>query len=133
MLCRECKSEKFSIVSPLEPIHCFFLQIFSMSTCVQFFFFLHVQCTYYCLLAIFVILEMWWLNRNYVIFCRKKAFELLKQQKWLCNNCGGLIHSKYAHTLRYCYYFGKYCCPSCHNNKTHVIPAHIVKKWDFKE
>ena len=33
--------------------------------------------------------------------------------------------------FRYCHYLGKYFCSSCHGNFLEVIPANVIKKWDF--
>eukprot|EP01126_Amoeba_proteus_P010609 TRINITY_DN14153_c0_g2_i1.p1 TRINITY_DN14153_c0_g2~~TRINITY_DN14153_c0_g2_i1.p1 ORF type:complete len:602 (-),score=139.05 TRINITY_DN14153_c0_g2_i1:785-2368(-) len=31
----------------------------------------------------------------------------------------------------FCYYTGKSYCTRCHTNKTHLIPAFVVHRWDF--
>jgi run domain Beclin-1 interacting cysteine-rich containing protein len=36
-------------------------------------------------------------------------------------------------TYRFCNYFGKFFCTSCHGGKKAVMPARVVEKWDFKE
>ena len=33
--------------------------------------------------------------------------------------------------FRYCHYLGKYFCSTCHSNILEVIPARVVRKWDF--
>lgn len=35
--------------------------------------------------------------------------------------------------LRYCEYLGRYFCQCCHENAQSVIPAKIIRKWDFSK
>lgn len=37
----------------------------------------------------------------------------------------------YMKRFRYCHYLGKYFCSTCHSNILEVIPARVVRKWDF--
>lgn len=39
----------------------------------------------------------------------------------------------YMKRFRYCNYFGKYFCNTCHSPKPTTIPARIIQRWDFKE
>lgn len=57
----------------------------------------------------------------------------MRQQNYFCNDCGVSVDTSFAHTFRFCHYFGKYACTSCHTNASHVLPANIIEKWDFKE
>jgi len=57
----------------------------------------------------------------------------IETQNWLCYTCGNKVNPKYISTFRYCNYFGKYCCTTCHQNEQHVLPANIIYRWDFKE
>lgn len=57
----------------------------------------------------------------------------LAMQNWLCYICGIPVGEKYYATVRYCFYFGKYCCRTCHQNDQHILPAYILSRWDFKE
>ncbi|CAD5122560.1 DgyrCDS10974 [Dimorphilus gyrociliatus] len=55
----------------------------------------------------------------------------IKSQKWRCPGCGSDILRGFSSRLRFCYYFGKYFCPCCHDNQLSYIPAKVIQKWDF--
>lgn len=57
----------------------------------------------------------------------------LSKQNWLCYICGIPVEEKYSTTFRYCFYFGKYCCRTCHQNDQHILPANILSRWNFRE
>lgn len=59
----------------------------------------------------------------------KKA--AIAEQKHRCAGCGLTVELNYVKRFRYCEYLGKYFCPSCHNNDTSVIPARVLRSWDF--
>ena len=59
--------------------------------------------------------------------------EAMLEQSYFCHDCGMKVDRAFIHTFRFCFYFGKFCCTTCHSNKTHVLPANIIQKWDFKE
>ncbi|XP_040567065.1 uncharacterized protein Rubicon isoform X2 [Lepeophtheirus salmonis] len=62
----------------------------------------------------------------------KSRTELLEEQKYRCSGCAMKVEKKYSKIYRYCHYFGRLFCTGCHSNATHVIPANVIKKWDFK-
>lgn len=39
----------------------------------------------------------------------------------------------YMKRYRYCEYLGKYFCPRCHSDEVHIIPGHILARWDFTQ
>ena len=51
----------------------------------------------------------------------------------MCHDCGMQVEAEYFKYFRYCHYFGKYCCTTCHTNKTQILPANVVYNWDFDE
>jgi run domain Beclin-1 interacting cysteine-rich containing protein len=54
-------------------------------------------------------------------------------QNFRCAGCSLRVDVKYMKTYRFCNYFGKFFCTSCHGGKKAVMPARVVEKWDFKE
>jgi len=64
---------------------------------------------------------------------RKKLKLAMKEQLLMCNDCGMEVQAEYFKYFRFCHYFGKYSCTSCHSNNSHVLPANIVYKWDFHQ
>ena len=55
----------------------------------------------------------------------------LQLQNYICNDCGMKPSSASLAIkggFRFCYYFGKYACTSCHSNQTHVLPSAIVTR-----
>ncbi|XP_015780728.1 PREDICTED: run domain Beclin-1-interacting and cysteine-rich domain-containing protein-like [Acropora digitifera] len=62
------------------------------------------------------------------IFRRKLV---MAQQNFRCAGCGMAVAQDYIKRFRYCHYLGKYFCSSCHTNALEVIPANVIRKWDF--
>ncbi|XP_078381012.1 run domain Beclin-1-interacting and cysteine-rich domain-containing protein-like [Oculina patagonica] len=60
---------------------------------------------------------------------RRKA--LMSQQNFRCAGCGMAVAPDYMKRFRYCHYLGKYFCSTCHSNVLEVIPARVIRKWDF--
>lgn len=58
---------------------------------------------------------------------------LLAKQNYRCAGCGMRVEKGYAKRYRYCAYTGKYFCQCCHSNQQAVIPAKMLKKWDFSK
>ena len=56
----------------------------------------------------------------------------MRGQDFRCAGCSMRVEVKYMKTYRFCYYFGKFFCTSCHSGSTHVLPAKVVERWDFK-
>ncbi|KAL1131013.1 hypothetical protein AAG570_012251 [Ranatra chinensis] len=57
----------------------------------------------------------------------------LADQSYRCYEC--CTHITFKNSLveaRLCDYTGRYYCPSCHWNTQAVIPARVVKNWDFE-
>lgn len=65
-----------------------------------------------------------------VLFVFRRS-TLLTKQNYRCAGCGMKVDPGYAKRYRYCEYTGKYFCQCCHSNQTSVIPARMLKKWDF--
>ena len=58
----------------------------------------------------------------------------MTEQQLRCSDCGMTVQQpEYFKFFRFCHYFGKYSCTSCHSNQSHVLPANIIYKWDFSE
>lgn len=55
----------------------------------------------------------------------------MAQQNYRCAGCGMAVAPDYMKRFRYCHYLGKYFCSSCHSNFLEVIPANVIRKWDF--
>lgn len=55
----------------------------------------------------------------------------MAQQNFRCAGCGMAVAPDYMKRFRYCHYLGKYFCSTCHSNILEVIPARVVRKWDF--
>ncbi|KAK2719852.1 run domain Beclin-1-interacting and cysteine-rich domain-containing protein-like isoform X1 [Artemia franciscana] len=53
------------------------------------------------------------------------------KQNYRCAGCGLKVDRRYVKRFRYCEYFGKFFCSGCHSNKMSIIPARVLKKWDF--
>ena len=53
-------------------------------------------------------------------------------QIW-CIDLALFLPPGYMKRFRYCNYLGKYFCSSCHHNSLMVIPARIIRKWDFRK
>lgn len=47
----------------------------------------------------------------------------------LCSGCGDDLQTSSA---RWCAYSGNFYCPKCHSNKKAVLPARVIKQWNFK-
>ncbi|EDO46085.1 predicted protein, partial [Nematostella vectensis] len=78
----------------------------------------------------------WAPPRQQVIFHvhpSKKRKVLMEQQNYRCAGCGMRVDPDYMKRFRYCNYLGKYFCSSCHQNEPMVIPARIVRRWDFRK
>ncbi|KAK3095842.1 hypothetical protein FSP39_019904 [Pinctada imbricata] len=58
---------------------------------------------------------------------------VVAKQNYMCAGCGTRVEPGYIKRFRYCEYLGKYFCQCCHSNQLSHIPAHILKKWDFKK
>lgn len=56
---------------------------------------------------------------------------VMAKQNFRCAGCGMAVAPDYIKRFRYCHYLGKYFCSSCHNNALEVIPANVIRKWDF--
>jgi hypothetical protein len=51
----------------------------------------------------------------------------------LCTGCGKQFQSGlFGKNARYCDYSGKYFCPDCHSKQVSIIPARVIRAWDFK-
>ena len=57
----------------------------------------------------------------------------MAEQDFRCRGCSSKVEKKYAGKFRYCNYFGRYFCTSCHSGGHSLIPAKIVLKWNFRE
>ncbi len=57
----------------------------------------------------------------------------MRSQSFRCAGCSLPVEVKYMKTFRFCAYFGKYFCTSCHAGSRAVLPARVVHKWDFGE
>ncbi|XP_004834728.1 run domain Beclin-1-interacting and cysteine-rich domain-containing protein isoform X1 [Heterocephalus glaber] len=55
------------------------------------------------------------------------------KQNYRCAGCGIRTDPDYIKRLRYCEYLGKYFCQCCHENAQMVIPARVLRKWDFSK
>lgn len=56
----------------------------------------------------------------------------LGEQEYRCHECGADIgYNCMFPEPRLCDYTGKYYCPTCHKGQQRVIPARVVKNWDF--
>ncbi|TRY67330.1 hypothetical protein TCAL_14677 [Tigriopus californicus] len=64
---------------------------------------------------------------------KKKVFPSMQEQNFQCAGCSMTVQMRYIKTFRYCSYFGKYFCTSCHLGQTSVLPAKIIHNWNFKE
>lgn len=51
----------------------------------------------------------------------------------LCFCCLPVTTSDYIKRLRYCEYLGRYFCQCCHENAQAVVPARVLRKWDFSK
>ncbi|XP_002666415.3 run domain Beclin-1-interacting and cysteine-rich domain-containing protein isoform X2 [Danio rerio] len=58
---------------------------------------------------------------------------VIAKQNYRCAGCGIRIEQDYMKRLRYCEYLGRYFCQCCHENAQSVIPAKIIRKWDFSK
>ena len=50
-----------------------------------------------------------------------------------CAGCGVELTKSLISTPRYCYYTSNYYCKKCHMNSTSILPAKVVKNWDFRK
>ncbi len=58
----------------------------------------------------------------------------VKNQNYRCFSCGQQTKPELANKFRFCHYYGKFACTTCHlGHQRHVLPANIVHKWDFRE
>ncbi|XP_055389716.1 run domain Beclin-1-interacting and cysteine-rich domain-containing protein isoform X2 [Condylostylus longicornis] len=55
----------------------------------------------------------------------------MQKQNYRCAGCGMRVAPIYSNRFRYCHYLGKYHCTGCHRNHKSIIPAKVLKKWDF--
>lgn len=53
----------------------------------------------------------------------------LTSKNSLCGGCGDDLT---VATARWCAYSGNYYCPRCHHNKKAILPARVIKQWNFK-
>ncbi|XP_018618225.2 run domain Beclin-1-interacting and cysteine-rich domain-containing protein-like isoform X2 [Scleropages formosus] len=53
------------------------------------------------------------------------------KQNYRCAGCGTRIDPGYIKRLRFCEYLGRYFCQCCHENARVVVPARVLRKWDF--
>eukprot|EP00047_Mylnosiga_fluctuans_P014403 m.38213 g.38213 ORF g.38213 m.38213 type:complete len:541 (+) comp5490_c0_seq3:95-1717(+) len=78
--------------------------------------------------------EVWAPPRFQLIFNvhhKPKRSQALVSQSNRCKSCGMLATPVTFKTFRYCDYLGKYFCASCHSMQTAVIPARVLRYWDF--
>ena len=47
----------------------------------------------------------------------------------LCSACGDDLTPS---TARWCAYSSNFYCPKCHSNKKAILPARVIKQWNFK-
>jgi len=57
----------------------------------------------------------------------------LSSQDFKCIECKTLIGMGIFGEARVCDYTGQYYCTECHANDVAVIPARIVRNWDFRK
>ena len=57
----------------------------------------------------------------------------MQEQKYRCAGCRMEVEHSLAKYYRYCYYYGKYFCQNCHSNKKAVLPALVIREWNFKK
>ncbi|XP_034386116.1 run domain Beclin-1-interacting and cysteine-rich domain-containing protein isoform X2 [Cyclopterus lumpus] len=62
----------------------------------------------------------------------KRKIDVAKQN-YRCAGCGTRIDPDYIKRLRYCEYLGRYFCQCCHENAQAVVPARVLRKWDFSK
>eukprot|EP00048_Salpingoeca_helianthica_P004278 m.75356 g.75356 ORF g.75356 m.75356 type:complete len:635 (-) comp13131_c0_seq1:37-1941(-) len=55
----------------------------------------------------------------------------MQAQGYRCVGCGMPVSQHLIKTFRYCDYLGKFFCASCHFLRTAVIPARVLRDWDF--
>lgn len=67
------------------------------------------------------------------VHTKTRLFPAMRGQDFRCAGCSMRVEVKYMKTYRFCYYFGKFFCTSCHSGHAHVLPAKVVERWDFKE
>jgi hypothetical protein len=53
----------------------------------------------------------------------------LTSKNSLCSGCGEDLTIANA---RWCAYSGNYYCPKCHSGKSSILPARVIKQWNFK-
>ncbi|XP_045905362.1 run domain Beclin-1-interacting and cysteine-rich domain-containing protein isoform X1 [Micropterus dolomieu] len=58
---------------------------------------------------------------------------VVAKQNYRCAGCGTRIDPDYIKRLRYCEYLGRYFCQCCHENAQAVVPARVLRKWDFSK
>ena len=56
---------------------------------------------------------------------------LIKEPVYRLSSNPCFLCTDYIKRFRYCHYLGKYFCSSCHSNFLEVIPANVIRKWDF--
>jgi hypothetical protein len=54
------------------------------------------------------------------------------QRQYFCADCQKKIEKHNQRKMRFCEYTGKLFCTKCHINDVSVIPARVLKNWDFK-
>jgi hypothetical protein len=48
------------------------------------------------------------------------------------SNCSGCGDDLTKDTARFCAYSSNFYCPNCHSNKKSILPARVIKQWNFK-
>lgn len=68
------------------------------------------------------------LSQNLLMFVYSVCLSFFVHISW-SKTC--FSPADYMKRFRYCHYLGKYFCSTCHSNILEVIPARVVRKWDF--
>ena len=55
----------------------------------------------------------------------------LTQQHFRCGSCNRAFNQHPTTEVRLCDYTGLYHCSRCHSNELAVVPARVLRNWDF--
>jgi run domain Beclin-1 interacting cysteine-rich containing protein len=56
----------------------------------------------------------------------------LGKNNCFCATCGAKLSTGWLRTSRFCYYTGKWYCPTHHRGDEFYIPSKIITAWDFR-
>ncbi|KAL7054404.1 hypothetical protein AAHC03_026131 [Spirometra sp. Aus1] len=62
---------------------------------------------------------------------KSKRQSILAGQRNHCAGCGVHVETKYLRSMRFCEYFGRFFCCTCHTNTLMVVPSAVLFHWSF--